>query len=161
MASKNRKIKINSTPWLINESFEFLNNFLILSKEASYLIVAFLFQFLYQIIVLLRDSYRLLQRVQFSELVFQVKKLFVFFFLNFKTYRFFLNFVIQVDYEGLPCHIDVLFLPFLPTDSRVYLSIQWPKLYYAFIAFFLMIARRSPIDFFDIQRFCLIRFALK
>ncbi len=63
-------MKINSTPSLINESFEFLKNFLILSKEASYLIIAFLFQFLDQIIVLLRDSYRLFQSVQFSELVF-------------------------------------------------------------------------------------------
>ncbi len=154
-------MKINSTPWLINESFEFLNNFLILSKEASYLIVAFLFQFLDQIIVLLRDPYRLLQSVQFAELVFQVKKLFVFFLLNFKTYCFFLDFVIQVHYEGLSCHIDVFFLPFLPTDSRVDLSIQWSKLYYAFIAFFLLIERSSPIDLFDLQRFCFIRFALK
>ncbi len=158
---KKWKMRINWTPWLINESFEFWDNFLIPSKEATYLIITFLFQFLYQIIVLLRDFYCWLKGVQFSELVLQAKKFFVFFFLNLQTYALFVDFVFQAHNERLACHIDIFFLPFLPADSMVGLGIQWPKFYIAFIAFFLLIRGCSPVNLLDVWRFCVIRFALK
>lgn len=58
------KASINSS------SFEFLHNFLIPSKKYTDFIVAFFFKFLDQFIVFFRNSYGLLETVQFTDFVF-------------------------------------------------------------------------------------------